>query len=287
VRLLLVAKAGVLSAFRGWDDRCLVVHADTPEEALSILRHETVDAVVVDIKSFAEDGFAFIRRLRVARNDTPLVALTAHYPDDRVRALRLGADDAIALSIDVSELRARIAAVIRRHRGLSQSLVEVGALSLSLDSREVRFRNIPFRLTAKEYSMLELLVLRKGQIVTKDMFLSHLYGGADEPEMKIIDVFICKLRRRLNSVGAVDIIETVWGRGYTIRTGDEGRTVPLTMIATADRQQPAGRYQYSPITQSSRLPIVRATVLIAQDQQAVYRISNKPRWLRKVARWNA
>jgi two-component system cell cycle response regulator CtrA len=236
VRLLLVAKSGSPSALQSWDDRSLVVHADTPEEALSILRHETVDAVVVDIKSFAEDGFAFIRHLRGARNDTPLVALTANHPDDRVRALRLGADDAIALSVDVSELRARVAAVTRRHRGLSQSLAEVGELSLSLETREVRFRNTPVHLTPKEYSMLELLVLRKGQIITKDMFLSHLYGGMDEPEMKIIDVLICKLRGRLNSVGADDIIDTLWGRGYTIRMSGAERPVPQTMIAASDRQ---------------------------------------------------
>jgi two-component system cell cycle response regulator CtrA len=242
VRLLSVAKSGSPLALLSWDDRSVVVHADTPEEALLILRHERVEAVVVDVKSFAEEGFAFIRHLRSARNNTPLVALTAHHPGDRVRALGLGADDAIALSVDVSELRARIAAVIRRHRCLSQSLAEVRELSLSLESREVRFRNTPVHLTAKEYSMLELLVVRKGQVVTRDMFLSHLYGDMDEPEMKIIDVFIYKLRRRLNTVGADDIIEAVRGRGYTIRTSGEERPLPQTTIADTDRQQSAVRY---------------------------------------------
>jgi len=228
-----VAESNALTTSVISDNRSFVVYADAPEEAISILRHETVDVVVVDIGSLAEDGFAFIRRLRGAKNDTPLVALTAHHADDRVRALGLGADDAIALPVDVSELRARIAAVTRRHKGLSQSLAEVGDLSLSLESREVRFENNPVRLTPKEYLMLELLVLRKGQILTKDMFLNHLYGGIDEPELKIIDVFICKLRRRLNSVGADDMIETIWGRGYTIRTSGAAKQVSNSVIAAA------------------------------------------------------
>jgi two-component system cell cycle response regulator CtrA len=73
-------------------------------------------------------------------------------------------------------------------------------------------------LTGKEYQLLELLALRKGMTLTKEMFLSHLYGGMDEPEMKIIDVFICKLRKKLaNASGGKDYIETVWGRGYVMR----------------------------------------------------------------------
>jgi two-component system cell cycle response regulator CtrA len=77
-------------------------------------------------------------------------------------------------------------------------------------------------LTGKEYQMLELLSLRKGTTLTKEMFLNHLYGGMDEPELKIIDVFICKLRKKLaTSAGGKNYIETVWGRGYVLREPDE------------------------------------------------------------------
>ena len=72
-------------------------------------------------------------------------------------------------------------------------------------------------LTGKEYSILELLVLRKGMVLTKEAFLNHLYGGMDEPEVKIIDVFVCKLRKKLARAGAEGIIGTIWGRGYMIR----------------------------------------------------------------------
>ena len=90
-------------------------------------------------------------------------------------------------------------------------------MELNLDSREVTIDGRGIHLTGKEYSILELLVLRKGMVLTKEAFLNHLYGGMDEPEVKIIDVFVCKLRKKLARAGAEGIIGTIWGRGYMIR----------------------------------------------------------------------
>jgi two-component system, cell cycle response regulator CtrA len=222
--------SGGLSQVR--DDHTFIIQAESTDDGLSILRHETFDLVLVDTTSPPEDGFAFIRRLRSARNDTPLVALTGSHCDDRVRALGLGADDAIAQPVDRDEMRARITAVIRRHKGHSQSLLHSGVLSLSIDSREVCVSGRAVKLTGKEYAMLELLVLRKGHVVTKDMFLTHLYNGADEAETKIIDVFICKLRRKLNAAGAREVIATVWGQGYALREA----AVSQTEIGVADNR---------------------------------------------------
>jgi two-component system cell cycle response regulator CtrA len=219
------------------DDRSCLLHADSADEALSILRHETVDLVVLDLMALGEEGLGFIRRLRTAKNDIPLVVLTGCHANDRVCALNLGADDAITQPVDPDELRARIHAVARRHKGYSQSLVQVGDLSLSLDTHEVRFRDSPVHLTEREYSFLELLVLRAGQVVTKEMFLSHLYGGRDEPEIKIIDVFICKLRRKLNTIGANSVIDTIWGQGYIIRHHDDNARVP-TAAASGGLRRP-------------------------------------------------
>jgi two-component system, cell cycle response regulator CtrA len=239
MRILMVEKGGSFGRSSLCDDRSVVIPAETPEEALSILRHETVDVVVLDVASFSEEGFIFIRKLRAAKNDTPVIALTGRHAGDRVRALSLGADDALAQPVHLGELGARIAAIVRRHKGFSQSLAQVGDLSLSLQSHDVTFRNIPVRLTPKEYSVLELLVLRRGQVVTKEQLLTHLYGGMDEPEMKIIDVFICKLRTRLSRVGAGGLIGTVWGQGFMIRSVGEEISRPQAAAAAGNSWQPA------------------------------------------------
>jgi two-component system cell cycle response regulator CtrA len=111
-------------------------------------------------------------------------------------------------------------------------MLRVGNLQLNLDSREVSIDSQLIHLTGKEYAILELLVLRKGMVLTKEAFLNHLYGGMDEPEMKIIDVFICKLRKKLAIAGAGNLIGTVWGRGYMIR--EPITEAPSTRVAKGD-----------------------------------------------------
>jgi DNA-binding winged helix-turn-helix (wHTH) protein len=153
-----------------------------------------------------------------SRNDTPVLILSGlSRPQAKVKGLGLGADDFITKPFDKSELLARMQAITRRSKGFSQPTLRLGAIELNLDSREVTVDGQEVHLTGKEYSILELLVLRKGMVLTKEAFLNHLYGGMDEPEMKIIDVFICKLRKKLAVAGADNLIGTVWGRGYMIR----------------------------------------------------------------------
>src|ERR1700686_387407 len=139
MRLLLVAKGACPWTSQICDDRSFVVPADTLDGALSLFRHETFDLVILDVTSFTEGGFAFIRHVRAEGNDTPIVAITGRHAADRTRVLSLGADDAISQPVDSGDLRARIAAVCRRHRGYAQSPIQVGALSLSLDSHAVSF----------------------------------------------------------------------------------------------------------------------------------------------------
>jgi two-component system cell cycle response regulator CtrA len=116
------------------------------------------------------------------------------------------------------ELIARIQAIIRRSKGHSQSVIRTGEMVVNLDARSVEVGGRAVNLTGKEYQILELLSLRKGTTLTKEMFLNHLYGGMDEPELKIIDVFVCKLRKKLAAAMAGEShIETVWGRGYVLR----------------------------------------------------------------------
>lgn len=200
------------------DSGAVVDHTDTGEEALELTRHYEYDVVLLDLLLPDIEGYEVVRRMRIARNDTPVLILSGlSRPQSKVKGLGMGADDYITKPFDKAELLARMQAVVRRCKGFSQPALRVGALELNLDSREVTVDGRDIHLTGKEYSILELLVLRKGMVLTKEAFLNHLYGGMDEPEMKIIDVFICKLRKKLAQAGAGALIGTVWGRGYMIR----------------------------------------------------------------------
>jgi two-component system cell cycle response regulator CtrA len=216
----------------------VVDHADTGEEGLELARHYDYDIVVLDLMLPDIEGFEVVRRMRVSRNDTPVLILSGlSRPQAKVKGLGLGADDFITKPFDKAELLARMQAIVRRSKGFSQPSLHVGALQLNLDSHEVLVADQPVHLTGKEYAILELLVLRKGMVLTKEAFLNHLYGGMDEPEMKIIDVFICKLRKKLANAGADNLIGTVWGRGYMIRESSPGHTnalqEPVTQLTAA------------------------------------------------------
>ena len=118
---------------------------------------------------------------------------------------------------DRGELLARVQAAVRRHKASRQAVVQVGSVGLNRTAREVTVAGTPVRLTGKEFAILELLILRMGTTLSKEALLSHLYGGMDEPESRMIHVFVCKLRRKLALAGAPDFVGTVWGLGYTVR----------------------------------------------------------------------
>ena len=164
-----------------------------------------------------------LRTLRVSKVKTPVLILTGLAGiEDKVRGLGFGADDYMTKPFHKDELVARIHAIVRRSKGHAQSVIETGDLVINLDTKTVEVDGARVHLTCKEYQMLELLSLRKGMTLTKEMFLNHLYGGMDEPELKIIDVFTCKLRKKLaNASNGKNYIETVWGRGYMLREPSE------------------------------------------------------------------
>ena len=193
--------------------------ADTGEEGLELARHYDYDILVLDLTLPDMEGYEVVRRLRAARVETPVLVLCGlAAPQAKVKAFGVGADDVMAKPFDTAELVARIHAIVRRAKGFSQPALSIGALTLNLGSREVMVEGREVHLTGKEYAILELLTLRKGVVLTKEAFLNHLYGGMDEPEVKIIDVFICKLRKKIASAAGGDSqIETVWGGGYMLR----------------------------------------------------------------------
>jgi two-component system cell cycle response regulator CtrA len=196
----------------------VVDQAETGEDAVELARLYDYDIVVLDLILPDMEGYEVVRRMRAARQTTPVLILSGlSRPQAKVKGLGLGADDYITKPFDRQELIARIQAIVRRSKGFSTSRLRVGPLELDIDSREVAVGGQAVHLTGKEFSILELLMLRKGVVLTKEAFLNHLYGGMDEPEVKIIDVFICKLRKKLAASGGDNLIGTVWGRGYVLR----------------------------------------------------------------------
>jgi two-component system, cell cycle response regulator CtrA len=200
----------------------VVDEADTGQEAMELVRHYDYDIIILDLILPDIEGYEVIRSIRASKINIPVLILSGlSRPQAKIRGLGMGADDFISKPFDKGELMARIQAIVRRSKGFSQPNLTIGCLRLNLDSREVFVGDKLVHLTGKEYAILELLSLRKGVVLTKEAFLNHLYGGMDEPEMKIVDVFICKLRKKLLAVGADNLIGTVWGRGYMLRDSQE------------------------------------------------------------------
>jgi two-component system cell cycle response regulator CtrA len=193
--------------------------SDLGEDGLHLAKLYDYDIVLYDVTRSETDGCKMLQRLRDAQVDTPILILSGFGElDQRIKFLRFGADDVLTKPFDGGELLARIQAIVRRSNGHSQSTIRTGRLVVNLDSRAASVDDQPVNLTNREYAILELLSLRKGTTVTRESFLNQLYGGVDEPELKSMDVLICKLRKKLaRATGGSHYIEAVWGRGYVLR----------------------------------------------------------------------
>ena len=196
-----------------------VYTTDLGEEGIDLAKLYDYDLILLDINLPDMNGHEVLRQLRLSRIETPILILSGEDgTESKLKGFGFGADDYMTKPFHREELVARIHAIIRRSKGHAQSIIKTGSIAVNLDAKTVEADGSPVHLTGKEYQMLELLSLRKGTTLTKEMFLNHLYGGMDEPELKIIDVFICKLRKKLSeATGGDNHIETVWGRGYVLR----------------------------------------------------------------------
>lgn len=209
----------------------VVDSTDLGEDGIEIGKLYDYDIIILDLMLPDMDGYEVLRRLRAANITTPILILSGLSEiSDKVKGLGFGADDYLTKPFNKNELTARVQAIIRRSKGHAESIIKTGRMMVNLQARTVEIDAKPVRLTGKEYAILELLSLRKGSTLTKEMFLNHLYGGIDEPELKIIDVFICKLRKKLSdALENEGYIETVWGRGYVLRDPEnEGTQIPVS-----------------------------------------------------------
>jgi two-component system cell cycle response regulator CtrA len=197
----------------------MVETTDLGEDAYELGKFYDYDIVVLDLMLPDMHGYEVLKKLRADKVNVPILILSGLSElDSKIKGLGFGADDYLTKPFEKAELIARIKAIVRRSQGHAQSQIKIGELTVNLDSRTVDVSGKPVHLTGKEYGILELLALRKGTTLTKEMFLNHLYGGMDEPEVKIIDVFICKLRKKIEiAADGENYIETVWGRGYVLR----------------------------------------------------------------------
>ena len=196
-----------------------VYATDLGEEGIDLGKIYDYDIILLDLNLPDMSGFEVLRSLRISKVKTPTLILSGlGGTEDKVKGFGVGADDYMTKPFHRDELVARIHAIVRRSKGHAQSVIQTDDLVVNLDTKTSEVNGARVHLTGKEYAMLELLSLRKGMTLTKEMFLNHLYGGIDEPEVKIVDVFMCKLRKKLGSAsGGKNYIETVWGRGYVLR----------------------------------------------------------------------
>ncbi len=189
------------------------------EDGLEDARHYDYDLILLDLLLPDMDGYEVVKRLRLAHITTPILILSGlSTPDKKVKGLVYGADDYLTKPFDSRELIARVNALVRRSKGYAESVIRTGGMEVNLNSKIVTIDGKALHLTSKEYALFELLALRKGTTINKEQFLNHLYGGMDEPEMKIIDVFLCKIRRKIEQLSpSEEYIQTVWGRGYILK----------------------------------------------------------------------
>jgi two-component system cell cycle response regulator CtrA len=231
---ILIAAADILAAASTEvilaEENLICDTTDLGEDGLQMATVYNYDLILLDLMAADIEGYKMLQRLRAARVHTPILILSARGElDQKVKFLRFGADDFLTKPFDGRELIARILAIVRRCKRHSESAIRTGEFVVNLDTRVVSVDDQPVLLTGKEYAILELLSLRKGTTVTKEVFLNNLYGGMDEPDFKIIDVYICKLRKKLaQATGGSHCIETVWGCGYVLR---EPAAMPAATLA--------------------------------------------------------
>jgi len=211
-----VSKTDLLTPFLK-SKLAIVDETNDADEVLDLVKFYEYDAILLRLSEERMSELDLIRKLRMAKVSAPIIVLARAMSEAaRLRVLQAGADDLIVNALSHEEVFIKIQNLIRRSRGFQDSSLHIGSVEINMNAKKIFAKGKPVTLTKKEYQIAEILALRKGAVLSKEAILDHLYGGLDEPNPKIIDVFICKIRKKLQSMGVDDFIETNWGRGYMV-----------------------------------------------------------------------
>lgn len=194
-----------------------VYTAESGDEGADLAKVYDYSAIITEMRLPDMDGVAVIRAIRAAKVPTPVLVLAGDaLVATKVSAFTAGADDYLCKPFHRDEMVARLVALIRRSVGQATACLGVGPVTVDIANKQVLVDGERVHLTGKEYAIVEALALRQGHVLTKEAILNAIYGGMDEPEIKIIDVFICKIRNKFKQLGVQVHLETVWGQGYRL-----------------------------------------------------------------------
>ncbi|MFH5833016.1 response regulator transcription factor [Halalkalibaculum sp. DA384] len=193
--------------------------SETLQEARNLVAADEYDLVLLDLGLPDGDGLDLLQMVKRFYSDTAIVILTARGEvEDKVKGLELGSDDYLAKPFSMSELRARIHAVLRRRFKINDNEISAGALTVNLDHLQVRYEQQPLDMTETEYKILRYLVLNKNKTITRIALAEHIWGSSidDRFSLDFINSHMKNIRKKLSGAGASDIIETVYGVGYKL-----------------------------------------------------------------------
>ncbi|MDJ0389221.1 response regulator transcription factor [Roseomonas sp. E05] len=205
-------------------------------ETAAIAQHSgPYDVILLEVDEIRLQALAILRDIRRRGVQAPVIVLSASPThDEELAALELGADDVLSRAAPLALLHARMQAVLRRGFGHASSQLRCGNVVLDQTRRTVAVDDRSVRVTCREFDVLEMLMLRRGTLLTKEHFMARSYGAEDGPDQRILDVFVCKLRRKLAAAGSAEIVRTIWGRGYVLE-----EPTPSALEAARMRHQAA------------------------------------------------
>ena len=221
MHVLVVEDEKKISSFikKGLEAEGFVIdECDNGDDAYAIISTQSFDAVILDIMLPGRDGLSILRSMRKDGNRVPVIIITARGEvSERIEGLNLGADDYIAKPFYIDELTARLRSVWRRASGNGLSILSVEDISLNLMTREVKRGDTEIFLSAREFALLEFLMRSPGRVLTRIQICEHVWDYHFDPQTNLVDVYIQRLRRKIDDGFEKNLIQTVRGVGYCIK----------------------------------------------------------------------